>query len=156
MPRPRPAVTEISFHTGVEDRTLYACRLLRKAARQGSRVLVRGDATEMDLLDKALWTFEPQDFVPHHRLLAGRPVPARLQRTPIWILDDAGAWPAEMPAAQVLLQLGAAPAADADQWDRMIEVVSQDEEDRRQARQRWRAYENRGWAVKAMPVGPSA
>ena len=53
MPVPAPAATDIRFHFGVDDRILYVCRLLRKAARQGSRVLVRGEDPEMDLLDKA-------------------------------------------------------------------------------------------------------
>lgn len=147
---------DISFHTGVEDRTLYLCRLLRKAVRQGSRVLVRGDAVEMDLLDKALWTFEPQDFVPHHRLRSEVTLSAALHRTPIWLMEVEGAWPAEVPAARVLIQLSSEPATDADQWERIIEVVSTQDDDRQQARRRWRTYEAQGWPVKAVAVGSSA
>ena len=146
-------MTDIHFHTGVEDRTLYACRLLRKAARQGSRVLVRGAGTEMDLLDKALWTFDPQDFLPHHRLRPGQAVAAHLQRTPVWLMDQDDVWPGDLPAARVLVHLGHLPADDADHWERMIEVVTQEDEDRRQARQRWRAYEARGWSPQALTVG---
>lgn len=151
-----PALPEISFHTGVEDRTFYLCRLLRKAARQGTRVLVRGDAAEMDLLDKALWTFDPQDFVPHHRLRPGAALSAGLQRTPVWLMDEGGAWPAGVPAAGVLIQLSSESATDAAQWDRIIEVVTTQEDDRREARRRWRTYESQGWAVKAVAVGGTA
>ena len=42
---------DIRYHFGVEDRSLYACRLLRMAVRQGSRVIVRGEDAEVDLLD---------------------------------------------------------------------------------------------------------
>lgn len=149
-------MTDISFHTGVEERTQYLCRLLRKAARQGSRVLVRGEAVEMDLLDKALWTFEAQDFVPHHRLRAGQVLPARLHRTPVWLMEEEGVWPDAVPAARVLVQLSLQPAPDVDRWERIIEVVSSQEDDRRQARRRWRAYESQGCAVKAVSVGGTA
>lgn len=147
---------DISFHTGVEDRTLYLCRLLRKAARQSARVLVRGDAGEVDLLDKALWTFEAQDFVPHHRLRTGAALPVRLHRTPVWLMDEEGAWPAGVPAAGVLVQLASEPPSDAGQWDRIIEVVSTQEDDRRQARRRWRSYESQAWSVKAVAVGAAS
>lgn len=149
-------MTDIAFHFGVDDRTLYGCRLLRKAARQGSRVLVRGDETEMDLLDKALWTFEPQDFVPHCRLRPGQALTRHLHRTPIWLMNEGDPWPEELPGARVLVQWGAQPALDAAQWERVIEVVGQDEEERRQARQRWRAYESKGWKPQALNLAGAA
>lgn len=146
-------MVDVSFHTGVEDRTTYACRLLRKAARQGARVLVRGAPAEMDLLDKALWTFEAQEFVPHHRLRSGQVVAPQLQRTPVWLMDEGDVWPQELAPAQVLLQLATQAAHDAPQWTRLIELVGDDPEDRHQARKRWRAYEAQGLPVQAVNVG---
>lgn len=146
-------VTDIRFHFGVEDRTLYACRLLRKAVRQGSTVLVRGQDAEMDLLDKALWTFDSQEFLPHHRLRAGQSVPARLRRTSVWLMGEGDAWPAEFSRVRVLLHMGQQAADDVDNWERIIELVTLEPEDRRQARQRWRAYEARGWVPQALNVG---
>ena len=147
------AMVDILFHTGVEDRTTYACRLLRKAARQGARVAVRGDPAEMDLLDKALWTFEAQEFVPHLRLRSAQTVAPAMERTPVWLLDEEGAWPAGVTPATVLLQMSIHAARDAAQWSRLIELVGDDAEDRRQARQRWRAYEAQGLSVRAVQVG---
>jgi DNA polymerase-3 subunit chi len=146
-------MVDVSFHTGVEDRTTYACRLLRKAARQGARVLVRGAPAEMDLLDKALWTFEAQEFVPHHRLRPGREVAPQLERTPVWLMDEGEVWPEALVPAQVLLQMAAEAAQDAEKWTRLIELVGDDPEERRQARQRWRAYEAQGLQVQAVNVG---
>jgi len=141
-------VPDISFHTGVEDRTLYLCRLLRKAARQGARVLVRGDAGEVDLLDKALWTFEAQDFVPHHRLRAGQVLPAHMERTLLWLVTEGETFitPGEPPL--VLLRLGMLESMDIPDVDRVIELVGLDDEERRLARRRWRAYEARGVIVQ--------
>ena len=148
-------MVDISFHTGVDDSTTYACRLLRKAARQGARVLVRGAPAEMDLLDKALWTFEAQEFVPHYRLRPGQTPAPQLARTPVWLMDEGEAWPQGLAPAQVLLQMAAQPAEDAPMWSRLIELVGDDPDDRRQARQRWRAYETQGLPVKAVNVGSS-
>ena len=61
-------MTEVSFHTGLPDKQAYACRLLRKAWRQGLRVMVTGDAATLTRLDQALWLFEQEEFVPHLRL----------------------------------------------------------------------------------------
>ena len=62
------ALTEVEFHTGVADPVGFACRLLRKAYRQGARVLVTAPGPRLGELDRALWTFEERDFVPHVRV----------------------------------------------------------------------------------------
>lgn len=149
-------MVDITFHTGVEDRTTYACRLLRKALRQGVRVAVRGDSAEMDLLDKALWTFEAQEFIPHLRLHSTQAVATRLARTPVCLLDEGVAWPEELPPASVLLQMSSEAAQDAARWSRLIELVGDEPDDRSQARKRWRAYEAQGLQVKAVRVGGRA
>jgi DNA polymerase-3 subunit chi len=115
-------------------------------------VVVRGQGAEIDLLDKALWTFEPQEFVPHQRLRPGQPVAPHARRTPVWLMEVGDPWPEDLPEAGVLLHLGSAPCEDAPRWDRMIELVTQEGEDRSQARQRWRAYEARGWSPRALSV----
>ena len=58
-------MTEVEFHVNVPDRLQYACRLLRKAYRQGARVLVRAPAPRLMRLDRELWTFVEREFLPH-------------------------------------------------------------------------------------------
>jgi DNA polymerase-3 subunit chi len=79
-----------------------------------------------------------------------------LWRTPLWLMDDDDGWPDALPKAGVLVHLGLAPCADAPNWERMIELVTLDGEDRLQARQRWRAYEARGWEPRGLNVGAGA
>jgi DNA polymerase III subunit chi len=138
---------EVAFHTGVPDKLGYACRLLRKAWRQQARVTVTGDSGLLARLDSALWTFDPQEFIPHARLRAGQAPSEALAPTPIW-LADAGALP---PAADVLVNLGPDDAPEADRFARVIELVGADDADRQAARRRWRAYEARGLAVTHHP-----
>ena len=147
------APVEVAFHTGVADKLLYACRLLRKAYRQGARVAVTGDAAQLQRLDQALWTFEPQEFVPHQRLRAGETPAEALQRTPIWLVDPSVPPPGDCP---VLVNLGPAAVADGGHAQRLIEIVSADPEDAQAGRRRWKQYEAQGWPIRHHPQGGRA
>ena len=61
-------MTEVEFHVNVADRLQYACRLLRKASRKGVRVAVTGSPATLNDLDRHLWSFEAEEFLPHVRV----------------------------------------------------------------------------------------
>lgn len=143
-------MTAVEFHTGIADPLVFACRLLRKACRQGARVAVTAPPEVLAALDEKLWTFEAQSFVAHLRWTPARS--AQAARTPIWLID--GAPPPASPP--VLVNLGAAPVAAADGFERIIEIVSADDEDRRAARARWRSYEARGLPITHHPAANPA
>jgi DNA polymerase III subunit chi len=136
------ALTEVEFHTGVADRVSFACRLLRKANRQGARVLVTAPDEVLAELDRALWEFEERDFLPHVRMPGAKPAVAA--RTPVWLARDA----ALSGAPRLLLNLGAEAPADMTSLERLIEVVSAEPDDAEQGRQRWRAYKAAGLEIK--------
>lgn len=136
-------MTEVSFHFNVPDRLAYSCRLLRKATRLGSRVAVSAPAETLTQLDRALWTFDPADFVAHRRLAAGEAVAERLRPTPIWLLDHLG----DAPDHDVLLNLGDAVPAGFESFSRVIEVVTLEDDDRGRARERWKHYSGRGYTI---------
>ena len=140
-------IAEVEFHTGVADKLGFACRLLRKAYRKGSRVLVTAPTELLGQLDRELWTFEERDFVPHVLLgdLAVRSLPgaAVIARSPIWLGDGvpmAG-------APDILVNLGADPPDDLERLTRVIEIVGVDPDDEQAGRQRWRTYKARGLAI---------
>lgn len=144
-------IAEIEFHTGVADKLGFACRLLRKAYRKGSRVSVTGPSADLTALDRQLWIFEERDFVPHLRT-SGAPNAALAARTPIWLLDiDNGVPPAGAP--DVLVNLGAEPPADLSAFSRVIEIVSAEPDDEAAGRQRWRGYKARGIEIKHYKTG---
>ena len=60
-------MSQVVFHLDAPDRAGYTCRLLRKAASLGTKVLVTGERIELDQLDGTLWCFAPREFVPHCR-----------------------------------------------------------------------------------------
>ena len=142
-------MTEVSFHFNVPDRTEYVCRLLRKAVRKGARVVVTGAAPTLGQLDRALWSFDALEFLPHLLLRAGHPVAPRLRATQVWLAEDA----VQAEHRDVLLNLGDQAPAGFESFARVIEVVTADDDDRLAARQRWKHYATRGYAIEKHEVG---
>jgi DNA polymerase-3 subunit chi len=139
----------VDFHTGVAEPVAFACRLLRKAYHQGARVSVRAPVATLAVLDRALWVFEAQAFVPHLRVGPAAPDAAALRRTPIWLVEGA----APEPAPTVLVTVDAEPQESDGRCTRLIEIVSTDAVAMQAARRRWRIYEARGWPIRHHPAG---
>jgi DNA polymerase-3 subunit chi len=53
----------------------------------------------------------------------------------------------EVPHHEVLVNLGGPVPEGFERFERLIEVVTGEEEDRRQARARWKHYADRGYAI---------
>ena len=141
-------MTRVSFHFNVPHRLEYACRLLRKATRQNARITVTGGSEVLAELDRALWSFEPTEFIPHVLLHDGQALPGRLADTPVCLSTTlAGA-----PHHDVLLNLGAEPPAGFESFARLIEIVSTDDDERAAARARWKHYAARGYAIEKHEV----
>jgi DNA polymerase-3 subunit chi len=123
----------------------YACRLLRKAYRRGARVLVTAPESVLAELDRALWTFDERDFVPHVRAPAEASGPAArvAARTPIWLAAQAGG----CGAPAVLLNLDGAAPSEMGGVERLIEIVGAEPEWAERGRARWRAYRAAGLEV---------
>lgn len=134
-------MTHVEFHFNAPDKIAYACRLLRKASRQGGRVVVVAEAPVLQALDAVLWSFSATDFVAHTLATTDTTV---LAASPVLLLESA----LEAPHQQVLLQLGDAVPAGFERFERLIEVVTLDEDDRVLARQRWKHYEGRGYVIE--------
>lgn len=135
-------MTEVAFHFGAPDKVAYAVRLLRKAVGTGARVLVVAEADVLQRLDAALWASAPTEFLAHYRTDA--PGPA-VGLSPV-LLSEGGP-PGSVPVLDVLVNLGGAMPEAFERFPRVIEVVSLDEVDRQQARQRWKAYAAQGIAI---------
>ena len=134
-------MTEVSFHFNAPDKVSYACRLLRKASASGAKVVVTAESELLRALDAGLWTFSPLDFVAHcYAPAANADV---LQASPVVLMEAAR----ETPHQQVLVNLGQQVPEGFERFERLIEVVTQDADDRQQARQRWKHYADRGYAI---------
>jgi DNA polymerase III subunit chi len=137
-------MTRIDFHTNVGDPLAYACRLARKAYAGGSALVVLAEARRLAAFDEQLWSFQPLEFVPHCMAKS-----ALAQETPVVLtsnLDDA-------PHHQVLVNLGAPVSAQFARFERLIEIVGNDEDDLVAGRERFRFYRDRGYAIETHKQG---
>lgn len=133
-------MTQIDFYTHVEDKLRTACRLAAKAFSIDLPVMVLcPDADIAGRLDRLLWTTPAISFVPH--CLANDPL---APVTPI-VLDYLGTEPAH---DQVLLNLRPEWPPLFSRFQRLIEIVSVEDEDRRIARERFKFYRDRGYEIR--------
>jgi DNA polymerase III subunit chi len=139
----------IDFHFNVDHPLIHACRVVRKALGNGRTVLVFSrDAQRLSRLDSALWTFSALDFLPH--VYADSEL---APSTPVWL--------SMTPAhdRDVLLLLDDETAPDFEDWferfERVIEIVSNEDEDRARARVRFKAYRERGFEPRSHEIGSS-
>jgi DNA polymerase III subunit chi len=137
-------VTRIDFYHYAEDKQRYACRLANKAFESSSRVVVySSDEKVLEHFDRALWTFHATKFVPH--CFAGAPVAAE---TPI-ILSTSGE---SLPHHDVLLNLDDEWPPFFSSFERVLEIVAADEDDKKKARVRYSFYSERGYAIKVNAI----
>ncbi len=127
------AVPDIFFHLHVQDRLTYTCRLLRKAFRQGNAIGVTGSSEVLSQLDLHLWCFCETDFLPHCTPNAPLSV---LSKTKIVLSPTL----ASMPFQQNVVNLGDDVPQGFDQFERVIDIVGQDDHDKHLARLRWKRY----------------
>ena len=133
-------MTQIDFYTHVEDKLRTACRLAAKAFGAGLRVMVCcPDAETAGRFDRSLWITPAISFVPH--CLADNPL---APTTPI-VIDYAGAEPTH---DQLLLNLRPQWPPLFSRFQRLIEIVSVEDEDRRAARERFKFYRDRGYEIR--------
>ncbi len=136
-------MTEIAFHFNAPDKLAYACRLLRKALNAQARVVVLGNASDIATLDAQLWTFAALEFIPHCHAQAQ---PELLQASPV-VLTSSLENSSSLPHHQVLVNLDNDMPIGFEKFERVVEVVTLDEEERQMARRRWKHYADRGYPI---------
>lgn len=137
-------MTRIDFYitrdSGGSARELAVCKLAHKAFRLGHKIyILTGDAEQSRQLDRLLWTFSAGSFIPH-----GIRTIEPDHRLPVIIGDD------EPPenCDDVLISLTATVSQCFSRFSRVVDVVSPTQEARQQARERFRHYRERGYALQ--------
>ncbi|MCL4747448.1 MAG: DNA polymerase III subunit chi [Burkholderiaceae bacterium] len=137
-------MTRVDFHFNAPGKLQYGTRLVRKIYRAGHKAVVYGQPAAIAELDRMLWTFSALEFIPH--VAAGHELAAR---TPVLLASEV----CDTPHADVLVNLGATTPAFFSRFERLIEVVDANDEERTSARERWRFYKDRGYAVQGHDLG---
>lgn len=143
-------MARIDFHSNVNDKLEYACRLARKiwsATAEGESVrniVMVGERADLKKLDELLWTFSSVDFLPHCFIEDDAAT-----ETPIVLTDDfASPALAKIPHADVMIHLGMRMPKDVAtllaRFPRVVEVVTINEAERLAGRDRYKAYRDLG------------
>jgi DNA polymerase-3 subunit chi len=120
----------------------FSCTIAGKAFSQGNSVyIMAADKYEAERLDDLLWTFNDISFLPHAC------VDVATERTPIVI-----GWPgASLTQADVMINLTMTVPEAADQFKRVVEIVSEDAAP--QGRERYKVYRGRGYEMFNHMIG---
>ncbi len=120
-----------------------ACRLCDKAAAARQTVYVyTPDAGAADALDGMLWSFRQGSFITHERWADG----TTLEPPPPAVLIGADQPPDSHH--QIMINLGHEVPAFFSRFERVLEMVHGDTEERARCRARYKFYRDRGYALE--------
>lgn len=133
---------QVSFHFNAPDKLDYACRFIRKAMRHDARVTVVAPLERLRQLSARLWKLGSHEFLAH--AVQGDDVQL-MQLAPVVLVENV----AHTTHYEVLLHLGWEVPEGFESFSKVVEVVSSfDEQDRAQARERWRTYQLMGHTIE--------
>ena len=132
-------MTKVDFYTGSEDKLRTACQLSHKAMQNGLRVLLHApDETIVRKIDQLLWHFPATAFMPH--CLSNEADAATM---PVVIGRDE-----TFPHSKLLISLHNICLPFFSRFERVIEIVGQDDEDAKLGRDRYKFYKDRGYELR--------
>ena len=139
-------MARIDFAFGATEKIAQACQTTLKQYLAGHKLVVYcSDAQRLKAFDTKLWAVEPSAFVPH--VLANDPL---AEQTPIWLVGgDLEQTLARAPTGAWLLNLDDQCPPTLGDTARVLEIVSEDEDDKTAARARWAQYKAAGHDLKA-------
>ncbi len=133
-------MTEIDFYTQVSDKLALVGALCAKAINRGLRIhVVTPDAETSAKLDKLLWLTPATGFLPHcpgnHPLVDVTPIVIDYHAT-------------DFAHDQILINLKDQLPQYFSRFERLLEIVGVDEQDKIFARERFRYYKDRGYLIR--------
>ncbi len=137
-------MTRIDFYHYAEDKLRYACRLAATVAERDNRLVVFApDEGLLSSFDRLLWTYQSTRFVPHCRA-----TDAIAAETPVVLASG----DESLPHHDVLLNLGTEWPPFFASFERLLEIVGNDEEDKAHARNRFVFYRKRGYEINVNAI----
>lgn len=141
-------MTLIDFYVldknSTQEQHHFACRLIEKAVRQGNRVMVATkDAAETKALDEALWSFRPESFVPHVALSESDESNEYAELSPVVISHTED----DPSHHDVLVNLRLSVPEQFSRFQRLAEIVIQEETVLQNSRRNFAFFKERGYPV---------
>ncbi|MGZ8158931.1 MAG: DNA polymerase III subunit chi [Methylobacter sp.] len=137
-------MAEVSFYIlpteSLQDRYLFACKLIEKAYRSGSFCYVlTDDAEQSRIIDDLLWTFRAGSFIPH-QIYTGEP-PGLEKVILLGSLDAPEHW------QKILFNLSSHYPNLGPQTGRILEILDNSETTKEAGRNRYRQYQQSGMKI---------
>lgn len=149
-------MTQIDFYILAEnshrDMNQMVCRLCEKALAQKMNVLIyTRSAAQAQQLDDLLWTFKPDSFIPHTSQFNGLEGDDSYSY-PVLISSDSATDATTFSGNkkimsqynQLLINLTSTPPPFFQQFERIAEMVGNNNEEKETARNRYRWYREKG------------
>lgn len=132
-------MTRVEFFFNVEDKLQKLAELSEKATAKNVKLLMLTQTNEAALqIQDYLWRL-PQQFLPNHP--AHHPLAAQTPIIVDWRVD-------EPPHDEVLINMQHPQPVFFSRFRRLIEVVGTSEEEKIEARVRYKFYRDRGYEIK--------
>lgn len=126
------------------DRYGFTCRLVEKIWRQGRRIYLHTNSRyESNNLDRLLWTFRQNSFIPHGILGETDP---KLNPVQIGNGTDAGG------EYDVLINLATEVPEFFNRFETVAEAIGNSQEEKRLGRNRYRFYRDQGYTLKTHKI----
>jgi DNA polymerase-3 subunit chi len=133
-------MTKVDFYTGSKDKLRTACQLSHKAMQNGVRTVISThDAVTADALDKLLWHYPATAFIPHCRNDAAEAAQMNV------VLSHGTD---KFPHHDLLISLHSECMPFFSRFERVIEIIGNDEEDSHLGRERYKFYKDRGYELR--------
>ncbi len=137
-------MAEVSFYIlpseSLQDRYLFACKLVEKAYRSGSFCYVLTESAEQSrIIDDLLWTFRAGGFIPH-QIYTGE-LPDIEKVILIGSLSAPEGW------QKVLFNLSSHYPDPGPQTERILEILDNSETTKEAGRNRYRRYQQSGMNI---------
>ncbi|MBL4794431.1 MAG: DNA polymerase III subunit chi [Pseudomonadales bacterium] len=123
-----------------QARLPFACRLVEKAYRMGHKIFILASEEDAHQLDELLWQQKPDSFLPHNILGEGPNAPPPIQ---IGYGQDAG------NHRDVLINLTEKVPEYFGRFNRVTEIVPQDDAIKQASRINFKFYREKGCTVNS-------
>lgn len=136
-------------------RQLLACKITEKAYKQGRKIYIHTDSEQQtSSMDKLLWTFRGGSFIPHAAASQNTAPQNKALQTANNKQDDENipvligheAEPQCTP--DVLINLSHEVPGFFSRFERVIELVTEDAEQKQKGRERYKFYRDRGYELR--------
>ena len=148
-------MTRIDFYIveqgSIEATDTFICRLTEKAWSQDNAVYIHTiDQQQATKYDELLWTFSENSFVPHqmlenHQVLHN---PNSLPDTKNILIGHSASEETPTTCHDVLINLHHEAPSFFSQFERVAEIITNDETSRNKGRERYQFYRDRGYALE--------